>query len=196
MHRMAEKRCIEAGTLNSDGYERMFEQSRRVYDTDGAAPTMHTAGGGNQEPKIKEINGRKFRIRKLTEKECGRLMGVRDEDIALLSKRQSRSSQYHLFGDSIVSACLMAIFGVMLDVDYNAKIDELARDISAERAVVGAQISVPIINSNTQGYDIANDGDSVNLAFPGSSTRRGRVGHGVSQTLDTGCQMGILEGSE
>lgn len=55
-----------------------------------------------------------YRIRKLTPKECGRLMGVRDDDIDKMSVNQSNSSLYHLFGDSIVVDVLMAIFKQML----------------------------------------------------------------------------------
>ena len=42
---MAEK-IIVAGTLNGGVYAKMHEQSRRVYDTDGLAPTQNTCGGG------------------------------------------------------------------------------------------------------------------------------------------------------
>lgn len=56
-----------------------------------------------------------LRIRKLTPKECGRLMGVRDEDIDKILKHQSNASAYHLFGDSIVVNVLMAIFNQMID---------------------------------------------------------------------------------
>lgn len=55
-----------------------------------------------------------MRVRKLTPRECGRLMGVRDEDITRMSKNQSDSSLYHLFGDSICVDCLMEIFKMML----------------------------------------------------------------------------------
>lgn len=55
-----------------------------------------------------------LRIRKLTPKECGRLMGVRDDDIDKMSVNQSSASLYHLFGDSIVVDVLMAIFKQML----------------------------------------------------------------------------------
>lgn len=55
-----------------------------------------------------------YRIRKLTPKECGRLMGVRDDDIDKMSVNQSNSSLYHLFGDSIVVDVLMAIFKQMI----------------------------------------------------------------------------------
>ena len=55
-----------------------------------------------------------LRIRKLTPRECFRLMGVKDEDFDKISKNQSDSSLYHLAGDSIVVNVLMAIFKEML----------------------------------------------------------------------------------
>jgi DNA (cytosine-5)-methyltransferase 1 len=49
------------------------------------------------------------------------------------------------------------------------------------------------INSATSaGYEEATDGDSINLEFTESKTRRGRVGKGVAQTLDTGCNQGVM----
>ena len=56
----------------------------------------------------------KLRIRKLTPKECFRLMGVKDEDYDRAAKNQSDSSLYHLAGDSIVVNVLMAIFKEMI----------------------------------------------------------------------------------
>ena len=53
-------------------------------------------------------------IRKLTPRECFRLMGVKDEDFDKVSKNQSDSSLYHLAGDSIVVNVLMAIFKELL----------------------------------------------------------------------------------
>ena len=55
-----------------------------------------------------------YRIRKLTPKECFRLMGVKDEDFELIAQNQSNASLYHLAGDSIVVDVLMAIFKEML----------------------------------------------------------------------------------
>ena len=51
-----------------------------------------------------------------------------------------------------------------------------------------------IPSNNSKGYEKATDGDSINLEFPESKTRRGRVWKGVAQTLDTGCQQGVLIG--
>lgn len=55
-----------------------------------------------------------LRIRKLTPKECFRLMGVKDQDFDKVSKNQSNASLYHLAGDSIVVNVLMAILTNLL----------------------------------------------------------------------------------
>lgn len=41
-----------------------------------------------------------------------------------------------------------------------------------------------IRTNNSKGFDVAEEGDSINLENPNSTTRRGRVGHGVAQTLN------------
>ena len=49
-----------------------------------------------------------------------------------------------------------------------------------------------IIKTNTKkGYDAIKPGDSLNYAQPTSKTRRGRVGKGIAQTLDTGVQQAV-----
>ena len=70
-----------------------------------------------------------YRIRKLTPRECFRLMGVKREDYENAAKHQSVSSQYHLAGDSIVTTCLMAIFGELLSIDHKTKITELTEEL-------------------------------------------------------------------
>lgn len=49
---MENEKCQIVGMLNGGGYERMHDIARRVYSPEGVAPTMHTCGGGNLEPKI------------------------------------------------------------------------------------------------------------------------------------------------
>lgn len=58
-----------------------------------------------------------LRIRKLTPKECFRLMGVEDKDFDKVAQNQSNASLYHLAGDSIVVNVLMAIFRQMIGED-------------------------------------------------------------------------------
>ena len=48
-------------------------------------------------------------------------------------------------------------------------------------------------NNTKQGYVEATDGDGVDLAFPNSNTRRGRVQKDLAQTLDTKDSKGVVE---
>ena len=57
------------------------------------------------------------------------------------------------------------------------------------------QIVVPKIRvreATKKGYAEATVGDSVNLAHPNSKTRRGRVGEGIANTLETGDSQGVV----
>lgn len=203
-------RCIQVGTLKGEKWDKMHEQSRRVYSSDGVAPTIHTMGGGGQEIKIAvrentrqgyaiaevgdsinieqpnsktrrgrvgkgvaqtlttqneqcviepiiydDYNGRikadqscigtlttncgndaerngvkiiepqtakvigginDYRIRKLTPKECFRLMDFDDDDIdKCRAVGMSDSQLYKQAGNSIVVAVLEAIFGTMIE---------------------------------------------------------------------------------
>lgn len=154
--------CKMVGLLPEDGYGK-FEMPRRVYDTNYLSPAIRTMQGGNLEPKIAEpiiyddYNSRiktvtaecnglcriepQFRIRKLTPKECWRLMGFSDEDFEKahwyteeevekmhLRKRKngkdipfdqkiervSSSQLYKQAGNSIVVNVLMEIFKEMI----------------------------------------------------------------------------------
>lgn len=63
-----------------------------------------------------------------------------------------------------------------------------------EPKIITQQEEKILINNNTKkGYDEAVEGDSVNLQYPNSKTRRGRVGHQVSQTLMAKGEMGVIE---
>jgi DNA (cytosine-5)-methyltransferase 1 len=53
---------------------------------------------------------------------------------------------------------------------------------------------IKIKSATSKGYEEATEGDSINFTVPNSETRRGRVGKGVAQTLDTGCNQGVLLG--
>lgn len=51
---------------------------------------------------------------------------------------------------------------------------------------------IQIKSATSKGYEEATEGDSINFSVPNSETRRGRVGKQVAQTLDTGCQQGVI----
>lgn len=88
-----------------------------IYDPDGMAPPLDTCGGGNREPMITEdvtMHDAEARIRKLTPKECWRLMGFDDEDFNEAQKEVSDTQLYRQAGNSIVVQVLMEIFKGML----------------------------------------------------------------------------------
>lgn len=98
-----------AGRINSS-------QDGKVVYTDGIALTL-TSGHYNV-PKIAEPTIRKsyesvklqHSIRKLTPRECGRLMGVSDEDIDKMAAVNSNTQLYKQFGNSIVVDVMCAMF--------------------------------------------------------------------------------------
>ena len=71
---------------------------------------------------------------------------------------------------------------------------ETVNCITANYAKQSSDLQYLKINSATKkGYEIATDQDSINFSVPNSKTRRGRVGKGVAQTLDTQCNQATLE---
>lgn len=57
---------------------------------------------------------------------------------------------------------------------------------------VAEQEGIKVRNGTKKGYQVANIGDSVDLSYPGSRTRRARVGKGLSHNLSCGGQMGAV----
>ena len=56
----------------------------------------------------------------------------------------------------------------------------------------GREPKVMVKEATKKGYDIATVGDSINISQPNSKTRRGRVGHGIANTLVTGSEQATL----
>lgn len=92
-------------------------------------PSKHESSrivSSSSYPTVKEnhgtipavVNEENLSIRKLTPRECFRLMGLKDKDIDLIMEKQSQASCYHLAGDSIVTTVLMVIFSKLFDIDW------------------------------------------------------------------------------
>ncbi len=109
-----------------------LESANRVYGFDACCPTI-PAGGGDHTPKILmggqvmndientewiwEVDGEKYiiRIRKLTPRECWRLMDFSDEDFEKAEQVNSNTQLYKEAGNSIVRNVLCAVFGQMFE---------------------------------------------------------------------------------
>ena len=101
-----------------------FEIVNRVYDKNQLSPTITTCAGGGRQPKIIEETKQKdnlileskihYRIRKITPRECWRLMGYTDADFDSAQEAGVSNSQlYKQAGNAIVKQVLMAIFKQM-----------------------------------------------------------------------------------
>ncbi len=142
----------QAMTLSGGKWDKINESCRRVYSEDGIAPTLHTCGGGNTEPKVvfeerrdegvrlfkgdyvgtlrtidscgdkrvsEYINGKRA-VRKLTPKECWRLMGFTDEDYEkALAVGLSDSAGYKQAGNSIITYCIMLLMEHLYKAQYD-----------------------------------------------------------------------------
>lgn len=83
-------------------------QKHAAISKNGIVPTLTSAmgmGGGH----VPMIAREKLRIRKLTPKECWRLMGFDDEDFEKAAKVNSNAQLYKQAGNSIVVNVLEAI---------------------------------------------------------------------------------------
>lgn len=109
---------IHIADLCSEKFQRMHEQSRRVYSEDGIAPAMHTCGGGNTEPKVERDNLRV--VRKLTPKECHRLMGFDDIDYEnCKAVGMSDTQGYKQSGNSICTTCISLLIEHLYKAQYD-----------------------------------------------------------------------------
>ena len=84
------------------------EQKHQSVKKDGICTclTSSMGTGGGYVPMIAP----QYRIRKLTPRECGRLMGVSDEDIDKMAAVNSNTQLYKQFGNSIVVDVMCAMF--------------------------------------------------------------------------------------
>ena len=106
--RVIEPKIIREEPLERDGWH---DHAKEVISPEGVCRTL-CAQSNNLVTKIKEpIN---LRIRKLTPKECWRLMGFDDCDFEGAAKVNSNSQLYKQAGNSIVVDVLYHIFKNML----------------------------------------------------------------------------------
>ena len=94
----------EIGDCFDASYPESTTRRGRVQDKGNICPTL-TA----QNQEIVRIES-KYSIRKFTPRECGRLMGVSDEDIFKMEKVNSDTQLYKQFGNSIVVNVMRAMF--------------------------------------------------------------------------------------
>jgi site-specific DNA-cytosine methylase len=103
------RKAYESGQI----YERRSNMTRLEPRLDGLSNTLTTVQKDNYVLEIKGDD--EMRIRKLTPKECFRLMGFDDESFHRAEAVNSNAQLYKQAGNSIVVDVLEELFCMMLD---------------------------------------------------------------------------------
>lgn len=168
-------KCVRVGGLyDKDGSR---HQAGSIYDPNGVCATLSTMQGGNQEPIIVASRGRNL------ENPSGRSAGQKLEQ-RLEPNRQGITN-------TITSVQKDNYVAVLIDDTYKNREPREYEDYSP--TLRAGRSGLKVRTANKQGYDIATDGDGVDLSYPQSKTKRGRVGHGVSKTLMASDSMGTVD---
>lgn len=104
-----EKPLLLGGVGKENEFGKQYRQGNRVYSSDACAMALNAQPVGNSGGNSYLYNVG-YRIRKLTPRECGRLMGVSDEDIDKMAAVNSNTQLYKQFGNSIVVDVMCAMF--------------------------------------------------------------------------------------
>lgn len=176
-------------------------QEHQVPRTDGVNPTLTEAmgKGGGQTPIIVAMRGRnpdnpsdrtpgillKQRLEVNEKGLCNALTTVQKDNLVMDTDYVSR--KYGEFIDE--NGYIPEMF-----VAYNKQeVHDVAPTLtgqcscpSGSSAVLKLEKPIKVKVATKQGYEEATAGDYVNITFPSSKTKRGRVGKGVAQTLTCG----------
>ena len=107
----SENGLIHVGNLNMAANESI----KRVYSPNGVCPTLTTMTGGHRQPKIwLGEDG----VRKLTPRECWRVMGFNNETYDKVDGKLSNTQLYKQAGNTICVSCLEVIFKELFKGEY------------------------------------------------------------------------------
>ena len=190
-------------------------QRDRVYSSEGLAPTISTKPGGNTEPKVPIIFdtsyiGQDGKVREY-EGICPTLTSrdykePRSVGVVCNVNPSGKVMNGNVYDSNGLSPSLTTNKGegnkIAIPVLTPNRAEKRQngrrfKDDGEPMFTLTGQdrhgIAVEVKEATKQGYTECRVGiGSVNLAVPGSATRRGRVGHGVANTLDTSCNQGIF----
>ena len=201
------------GNLVMDKWQ---DSMKRIYDIEKYSPAINTMQGGNLEPKIITHNiPQKVKVRKY------KVDTYLLKAVLAFSKKQTKISNseiseklnipitqvehYFRYDNSFAIPNPEIWFELknILDIQTNIFDESIMTFEEKENRIYDEKGIAPtltqqeekiLINNNTKkGYDEAVEGDSINLQYPNSTTRRGRVGHQVSQTLMASNNMGVID---
>lgn len=170
------RKVFPIGGTNSQALKQIIggQQGQRIYSTDGISCTLASQGGGQGAKTGLYLIGKDGKIKNKNHYSCltaGGHSGGNHSDMDLIVRpvltpnrieKRQNGRRFKEPGEPMFTLTKQDIHGVMIS------------------------------EATKKGYAEANEGDSINLAMPNSKTRRGRVGKGIANTLDTSCNQATL----
>lgn len=153
----------------------------RIYDSNGCGACLSTMGGGGLEPHTAiPMFGIDYN------------KGGQERQIAnTVTTRNTVNGLTNIKQDG-TAVCIPVLTPDRAEKRQNGR---RMKDNGDEAFTLTSQdihgVALKIKEATTKGYAEAQEGDSINLSVPESKTRRGRVGKGVANTLDTSCEQGV-----
>lgn len=157
-----------------------------------------------------------LRLKDMLEKEVDEKYYLSDKGIEYVIKREGKYTQLcdettdiaksaltakgnnNWIGNFVINSAINGDISKTVRAGGRGSVDRHSWDLVAEPST--NDVSSPKHNNRvivreatSKGYTEAFEGDSINLEQPNSKTRRGRVGHGIAQTLNTMPQQAVVE---
>lgn len=148
----------QIGNINNSASFGGNPQTGRVYDIEGISPTLNTMQGGGREPKVMVIDDQGRKSKKLSPKHIIPTLRAQSHGnepkvaIPVLTPDRAKKRQN----------------GRRFKTDREPMFTLTAQDRHG--------VMIRVCEATKKGYAEATVGDYVNLEFPNSKTRRGRVG--------------------
>lgn len=199
-----ENNIRQIGKISSE--KRDNPNQYRVYDPNGLSPCLNKMEGGGREPHIPvKFIDLTFGGAKITD--SARTIQFGNENIYLPGSNYNERKTVHSIGGTCRTLISSKHSGNEPKIAIPVLTPERANKRQNGRRFKengepmftlttqdrqGIAVEIPIKEAVQCGYSMAKIGDSINLDRLGSTTRRGEIGHGVANTLDTSCNQGIM----
>lgn len=186
------------------------DQIKRVYDTSGVSPTLSTMQGGNRQPKVieeptplqREVCDKAIEKGLVMPNDAieytysnARLKEIENGYIRKQNKTNNQVMSTLKTNPQQIDVCVEDPFIVASrgrGENNEQQLEPRSDGVTNTLTSVQKDNYVAIKTANKTGYDLATDGDDIDLAYPDSKTRRGRVGHEMAKTLPTSDSQGVL----
>lgn len=177
-------------------YSWQFEQN--VYDSNGIIRALKAGGGSGNIPKVIERfqfppkQKLKLRLKDILEKEVDEKYYLNNEKAKKLLYKLEETNQIkketQFCCDATINEPKVRRIANCITARYDAGIHN-QKQVGLS---VVEQPCIEIKNATKKGYLKGYEGDGVDLSYPKSQTRRGRVGKQISQTLQCNDSIGVI----